>query len=174
MNYGPVAIPECPQCGSGRLRIETEEGEAFAGCKECHHSWFDVVVQRRQAPPLEPRKLDDGRDAPPMQDDTPHPMQPIVFDGKANTSQPFGVLRFKRNPIVDDLLSLGQGHGLGLDEIVRLVGDGYSQDDLDQLLQLSGYSVCGYNGSTISQELATSEADAVWIRWCGNGSGAGS
>ena len=63
-----------------------------------------------------------------------HPIQPIVTDDK-------GVLRFKENRIVSDLLDFASNHGFGLNEIACR---DYSREDRQQLAQLIGYSLRGY------------------------------
>jgi hypothetical protein len=63
-----------------------------------------------------------------------HPIQPIVTDDK-------GVLRFKENRIVSDLLNFATGRGFGLNEIACR---DYSREDRQQLAQLIGYSLRGY------------------------------
>lgn len=63
-----------------------------------------------------------------------HPIQPIVTDDK-------GVLRFKENHIISDLLDFASNHGFGLNEIARR---SYSREDRQQLAQLIGYSLSGY------------------------------
>ena len=65
---------------------------------------------------------------------TKHPIQPIVTDDK-------GVLRFKENQIVSDLLDFASNHGFGLNEIACR---DYSREDRQQLAQLIGYSLRGY------------------------------
>ena len=67
---------------------------------------------------------------------TKHAIQPIVTDDK-------GVLRFKENRIVRDLLDFASDRGFGLNEIAC---HGYSQEDRQQLAQLIGYSLYGYGG----------------------------
>lgn len=65
-----------------------------------------------------------------------HPMQAIEWDGK-------GVIRFRRNPIVDHLLTFG---GLDMNALRRaLVVDspGITHQDWDQFYQLIGFSVAG-------------------------------
>lgn len=63
-----------------------------------------------------------------------HPIQPLVTDDR-------GVLRFKQNRIICDLLDFASDLGFGLNEIAR--GD-YSREDRQQLAQLIGYSLRGY------------------------------
>lgn len=89
-----------------------------------------------------------------MKDNKRHPMQPIeVADD--------GVIRFRRNKIVIDLLNKARKQGgFGLNEIVT--NHSYSTEDLDQLYQLIGYSVSGYGELTgvVSRE-SIKEADAI-------------
>ena len=63
-----------------------------------------------------------------------HPIQPIITDDR-------GVLRFKQNHIVCDLLDFASHRGFGLNAIS--CGD-YSREDRQQLAQLIGYSLGGY------------------------------
>ena len=63
-----------------------------------------------------------------------HPIQPLVEDDE-------GVLRFKINRIVRDLLDFAQPRGFGLNE---MAARDYSDEDRQQLAQLIGYSLCGY------------------------------
>jgi len=64
----------------------------------------------------------------------PLTMQPIIKD-------PRGVLRFKKNELVDALYEHGVKTGLGLNE---LHGMGFTDEDRQQFAQLIGYSVSGY------------------------------
>lgn len=64
-----------------------------------------------------------------------HPIQPLVKDGH-------GVLRFKENKIVSDLLDLASKHGLSLNDIAL---KDYTNEDRAQLAQLIGYSLSGYS-----------------------------
>lgn len=66
-----------------------------------------------------------------IREDAEHPMQPLVRD-------PDGVIRFKRNAIVDHLLKHG---GIDLNAIARLPFD---DRDREQFAQLIGYSVSGF------------------------------
>ena len=63
-----------------------------------------------------------------------HPIQPLKLDK-------YGVLRFKHNDIVIDLLSFASERGFGLNEIACR---SYSREDRQQLAQLLGYSLHGY------------------------------
>lgn len=63
--------------------------------------------------------------------DAEHPMQPLVSDQH-------GVVRFKRNAIVEHLLKHG---GIDLNAIARLPFD---NRDREQFAQLIGYSVSGF------------------------------
>lgn len=65
-----------------------------------------------------------------------HPMQAIEWDGK-------GVIRFRRNPIVDHLLTFG---GLDMNGLRRTLVVGtpdITHQDWDQFYQLIGFSVAG-------------------------------
>lgn len=67
-----------------------------------------------------------------------NPMQPIYVDTQ-------GVVRFKRNAIVDYLLAEAGKRGFTLNQLVAVKGD-FSQDDWEQFYQLIGYSISGYGG----------------------------
>ena len=62
-----------------------------------------------------------------------NPIQPLIHG--------HGVLRFKKNAIVDYLLDFAQRRGVSLNEIANL---DVSQDDRQQFAQLIGYSLNGY------------------------------
>jgi hypothetical protein len=96
---------------------------------------------------------------------TKYPMQPIEFDD-------YGVIRFKRNRIVDDLLSFATVKGggspgyetpytkLDLNEISRGVQNGrYSVEEYEQLCQLIGYSVSGFGDLSLVRKRTVSTAD---------------
>lgn len=70
-----------------------------------------------------------------MSERKPHPIQPVVVVD--------GVTRFQSNPLIKYLLSNG---GIHQDDLCILyqTEDGYTKDDYQQLMQLIGYSVCGY------------------------------
>lgn len=74
-----------------------------------------------------------------------NPIQPHVVDA-------MGVLRFKANAIVRDLLDFATDRGMGMNEIAA---SGYTNDDRQQFAQLIGYSVSGYSG------LSYTDGDAV-------------
>jgi hypothetical protein len=76
-------------------------------------------------------------------------MQPIV---KAAD----GIVRFKQNQIISDMLELCQKHGLGLNEIAMR---DYEKDDRSQLMQLIGYSVSGYGSLSCSRAKHVMRAD---------------
>jgi hypothetical protein len=63
-----------------------------------------------------------------------HPIQPLEIDSG-------GVLRFKRNAIVDHVLDAAKRGGVDLNSIAC---GNFSQDDRNQFAQLIGYSVCGF------------------------------
>ena len=65
---------------------------------------------------------------------TKHPIQPVITDNK-------GVLRFKENRIISDLLNFATYRGFGLNEIACR---DYSREDRQQLAQLLGYTLYGY------------------------------
>lgn len=81
-----------------------------------------------------------------------HPMQPLVRDPK-------GVVRFKKNPIVDHLLEHG---GLNLNNLM-LAGHalGFTKDDWTQFAQLIGYSVSGFGELSYVDKKAQREADRL-------------
>lgn len=90
----------------------------------------------------------------PLAKDLPHPMQPIGWDGH-------GVIRFKRNAIVDALLdectALG---GIDLNDIaVRVQTGGFPIEDQIQLAQLIGYSVSGFGDLHYVPEEISAKAD---------------
>lgn len=71
----------------------------------------------------------------PTTDELPHPMQPVGWDGR-------GVVRFKRNAIVEYLLEHG---GIDLNRIGILAAQGkFTDADQVQFAQLIGYSVSGF------------------------------
>jgi hypothetical protein len=78
-------------------------------------------------------------------------MQPIVKDQN-------GVLRFKENKIVDDMLEFSSQHGFDLNKIAC---KGYSKEDQQQLAQLIGYSVSGYCGLSYVDDAAYVAAQAA-------------
>lgn len=73
-----------------------------------------------------------------------NPNQPLVVDNH-------GVVRFKRNEIVNDLLEFAQQRGFGLNEIAQKT---YSREDRNQLAQLIGYSVSGWGSLSYSIDVA--------------------
>jgi hypothetical protein len=74
-----------------------------------------------------------------------HPIQPTEIDGH-------GVLRFKRNAIVDYLLDNG---GIDMNDIARL---DFSREDREQFAQLIGYSVSGFSDLSYASDLTYSTA----------------
>lgn len=80
-----------------------------------------------------------------------HPMQPLVRDEH-------GTIRFKENAIVRFLLDNGPHD---LNSIVR--NKDFSQEDLDQFVQLIGRSLCGYHESSYVSEEAKDAAEAMKI-----------
>ena len=77
------------------------------------------------------------------------PMQPVVVAAD-------GVIRFKQNQIIRDMLDLCEKHGLGLNEIAMR---DYEKDDRSQLMQLIGYSVSGYGNLGCSRAKHVMRAD---------------
>ncbi|AIR90505.1 SIMPL domain-containing protein [Pseudomonas cremoricolorata] len=78
-----------------------------------------------------------------------HPMQPVVVAAD-------GVIRFKANQIVSDMLEVCRKHGLDLNEIAAR---DYEKDDRSQLMQLIGYSVSGYGNLECSRAKHVMRAD---------------
>lgn len=88
-----------------------------------------------------------------------NPIQPLANDAQ-------GVMRFKANRIVRDLLDFAQPRGLGLNEMAMR---DYSDDDRQQFAQLIGYSLDGYGElrSYVSDEAyATAAHMAVGLDEC--------
>ena len=77
------------------------------------------------------------------------PMQPVVMAAD-------GVIRFKKNQIISDMLELCQKHGLDLNEIAMR---DYDKDDRSQLMQLIGYSVSGYGSLSCARAKHLMRAD---------------
>jgi hypothetical protein len=75
---------------------------------------------------------------------TSHPMQPLVKDDQ-------GIVRFKRNAIVDFLARER------LNDLARM---DFSAEDWEQLAQLIGYSVAGFSELSYVREELKDEADA--------------
>ena len=102
----------------------------------------------------------------PMCDTLKHPMQPIGFDGGGNEGQPHGIVRFKENKIVRFLLDAGP---FDLNQISCME---FNRGDYTQLMQLIGYSTCGYGElSTSPKKLvrkADAKADEIWDKWVTN------
>jgi len=85
---------------------------------------------------------------------TSHPMQPIEWASD-------GVIRFKRNAIIDWLFNTGR---LDLNEIGALAGNGahgFTKGDQMQLAQLLGYSVSGFGDLSYASSGAVAKADAI-------------
>jgi hypothetical protein len=76
-------------------------------------------------------------------------MQPVVMAAD-------GVIRFKKNQIISDMLELCQKHGLDLNEIAMR---DYGKDDRSQLMQLIGYSVSGYGSLSCARAKHLMRAD---------------
>lgn len=66
-----------------------------------------------------------------------NPIQPFMKDSQ-------GVIRFKKNELVNALLEHGQSNGLGLNELACKYTVAEHADDWQQLAQLIGYSLRGY------------------------------
>lgn len=81
-------------------------------------------------------------------------MQPIVLTE--------GVVRFKQNTIVRDLLDFATERGFSLNTIVLRVDNGtYPVEDLIQLDQLVGYSVSEFGGLREAPKALVRRADAM-------------
>ena len=83
-----------------------------------------------------------------------NPRQPIVITDD-------GVVRFKYNSIVSELLKRCSANGFTLNEIAR---GGFDPDDYDQLMQLIGYSVDGYGELSGSPRRSVLAADKTAAR----------
>lgn len=81
----------------------------------------------------------------------PHPMQPLELDAR-------GVLRFRKNAIVDKLLEVSKAHGYGLNEIAR---ESFSTEDHVQLAQLIGYSLDGFGSLSYVDDVTYATANAM-------------
>jgi hypothetical protein len=79
---------------------------------------------------------------------TSHPMQPIAHDSH-------GVVRFKRNGIIDDLV---RRKIIDLNDIDV---DAFPVEDVEQLWQLMGYSVSGYGDLSFVRPETIAAADAI-------------
>lgn len=66
-----------------------------------------------------------------------NPIQPLTKDER-------GVLRFKRNILVDALLEHGRATGMDLNVLAARYNDDSHTDDWRQLAQLIGYSLSGF------------------------------
>lgn len=86
----------------------------------------------------------------------PHPMQPVVWDGR-------GVVRFQSNPIVRFLLDWASSRGMSLNELTRLSDEnGWTSDDWAHFAQLHGYSVSGWGSlSYVSDDVYAAAAKGV-------------
>jgi len=139
----------CPQCEAlaGELKaIKQEQGEPVAGyfytndngcyieCDPKHQGEEGVVplyTKPQQHKPL---------------------MQPIIKDAH-------GVLRFKKNGLVDALYEHGVKTGLGLNELHCM---DFTVEDRQQFAQLIGYSVEGYGSlSYVTDEAYDAAAEAA-------------
>ena len=66
----------------------------------------------------------------------PHPVQPLKVD-------PYGVVRFKKNAIVEYLLDgVARRHGIDMNELAVMP---FSDEDREQFAQLIGYSLSGFS-----------------------------
>ena len=78
--------------------------------------------------------------------DQKHPIQPVVKDAN-------GVLRFKKNSIVD-FLAAGR-----MNDIACM---GFSSDDREQLAQLIGYSLGGFRDLSYTSDETYQQALLSW------------
>ena len=102
------------------LHLVEEICEFYAKCDLSVEALRDWVSERMDTPPLPVQRQ-------PV-------MQPIVQDEK-------GIIRFKRNGLVDALYEHGVKTGLGLNELHCM---DFTEADRQQFAQLIGYSVSGY------------------------------
>ncbi len=82
-----------------------------------------------------------------------HPIQPIERDSH-------GTLRFKKNAIVDKLLSLCSAQGFGLNDIAL---GRFDHDDRVQFAQLIGYSVSGFSSLGYADEDTMRAVDLMMV-----------
>ena len=80
-----------------------------------------------------------------------HPLQPVVFDK-------YGVARFKKNQIVDDLLEFASQRGFDLNAIALR---NYDKNDRWQFAQLIGYSVSGIGDLSYHDKKELQVADEI-------------
>jgi hypothetical protein len=78
-----------------------------------------------------------------------HPIQPLEKDSN-------GVLRFKKNAIVEYLLDNG---GINLHDIACL---GFSREDHEQFAQLIGYSLSGFSSLSYASNEVYETADRMF------------
>ena len=82
---------------------------------------------------------------------TKNPMQPIIFDKS-------GVVRFKKNEIVDQLLDFASLHGFDMNKIACM---DFSKNDRWQFAQLIGYSVSGIGDLSYHDRKELALADEI-------------
>lgn len=80
-----------------------------------------------------------------------HPMQPVLVDKD-------GVVRFKRNKIVEFLLDAGPF------DMNNLALMPFDDEDREQFAQLIGYSVCGFAELSYVSDDACAKADTLASR----------
>lgn len=83
-----------------------------------------------------------------------NPIQPLCRDAR-------GVIRFKKNTLVDALLLHGQSTGFGLNELACKFHGPEHKGDWQQLAQLIGYSVDGYGTLSYVTDEAYAAAEAL-------------
>lgn len=83
-----------------------------------------------------------------------NPIQPLTKDKH-------GVLRFKKNALVDALLTHGQNTGLGLNQLATQFYADEHKDDWCQLAQLIGYSLSGFGELSYVDDVTYDVASAM-------------
>lgn len=84
-------------------------------------------------------------DSVPIDEELMHPVQPLYIDEH-------GTLRFKRNPIVRDMLDLGKN------DLNTLSMKNFSPEDWEQFIQLIGYSLSGFGDYDCATDRVYSKA----------------
>lgn len=127
----------------------------FPGMPEAYRTeaWrIKTSVGQEWVEPKPPESIAQHKYAPCERDQDACPMQPILLDSD-------GVVRFKRNKIVQDLYELHPMHGLDLNEMAIRA---YSQEDRNQFAQLIGYSVSGWGDLGCAMDV--DKADGIAMR----------
>jgi len=84
-------------------------------------------------------------------EETVHPHQPIYMDK-------YGTVRFKRNKIVDYLISGKVKQGIDLNDLAIM---DFPREDWEQLGQLIGYSVSGWGGLSYVSPINCAACDSM-------------